>query len=186
MSGWHSNAAKSELGGRAVPTCLRIGVQVDTFHCLGSHSRVMGDIDESSIHIGDQEHSFAIPITRIQRIAADLSDLFELGLPKHVAGAMLRKYTVAAAQHITCNSFMSDEEAGSDDDAVLDAGTTVLGKTVPNGPLLAVPGKFGGAGTLHARDRHDAAIWETWQNDIGDILEASGHNTASCPNLSDL
>ena len=167
------------------------GRQVDTFDCLGAHLRVMGDIDESPIRIGDQAHPFATPILRLQALAQGLADLCDHGLPKHVAGAMLRKYTGAAAQHVMRNNFMTDEEADSYDVAVLAAWTRILGKEVPDGPLLQLPGKFGGVGATCAKDRHNAAIWTAWQSALDDILEASGHNSAEdllhkCPNLSDL
>ena len=86
---------------------------------------------------------------------------------------------------------MTDGEAWSYDQAIQDAWSSVLGRSVPDGPLLKLPGKFSGVGLTCARDRHNAAIWTAWQSALDDAPQACGHGSAEdmldeCPNLADL
>ena len=111
-----------------IPTAFQNKAK-DTLQSLGSHLRIAGDRDGSSVELGGRP-SMQIAIQRFQKISTILRELNQAGLKMQTVNDLLTMYVGAASQHALRTTFVPNEEAVSFDNEIVHYWSQLAGRDV--------------------------------------------------------
>lgn len=159
-----SSSAEAGAGPEAAVHAAYPGLPptVPTLPLLGGHLRVAGDAEDAPSHLGAQAGCDLDQATaRLDNLWAQLRALLVAGLPKHVAGALLRSYAGAASQFVLRLSPTTPAATARYDATLKQIWDHLIERpmSAPEWRRACLPCKLGGLGLQSATDRHLAAAW---------------------------